>query len=104
MMQSKLADHTPFWIGVPCGLSTIVPPGAQLGNRKHGTTRSPLTRRAIWPGFGSLSALETVNVGEVPSTTPLARLPSPSVENAALRMESSRRVLFSSLATVKSHA
>jgi len=45
-----------------------------------------------------------VNVGEVPSTTPSARLLSPSVENAALRIESSRPVLFSSLATVKSHA
>src|SRR3954447_6302820 len=102
MMQSKLADQTPFWAGAPSGPRTIVPPGAQLGNRKHGTTRLPFTRRAISPGFGSV--LVTVNVGEEPSTLPSARLLSPSAENAALRIASSRPVLFSSLATVKSQA
>src|SRR5438132_1339642 len=101
--EVELVEQTPFWSGAPSGPRTIVPPGAQLGNRKHGTATFPFTRRTISPGLGSFSVLVTANVGEVPSTTPLARLLSPSVENAAFRMESSRPVLFWSLATVKSH-
>src|SRR5436305_1165090 len=104
MMQSKLAVQTPFWTGAPSGPSVIVPPGAQLGNKKQGTRKLPFTRRAISPGLGSFSVLVTVNVGDEPSTFPSARLFSPSAANAALRIDSSRPVLFSSLATVKSQA
>src|SRR4051795_4415047 len=104
MMHSKLAGQTPLWTGLPSGPSTISPPGAQLGNKKQDTTIEPFTSRAISPGFGSASVLVTVKVGEVPSTLPSARLLSPSAENVALRIASSRPVLFWSEATVKSQA